>query len=530
MNMKLKVISAVCLSMFAASAFATAAKPVALPCNTTTSANFVNTCVPEATLYIAGSSALGGALSSVVPPDLFDTGSTVPLVTVVDNGSANGNQVVTAPAAGAAAVASSTANKGVTAWYGMSKASLTGGTSKRLFVVYNNTNGSAAGVSQLLIAKPGTPTSAITEADVVTVGPIAGAPNACTVGATANVVNCMTHALTQADMAISDVNTSELYQLYAAATAKLSTLTTTPLALQGMGVAVNNNLYTALQTANLRDGLLPSSCTAGDLTAACQPSVRSADYTSLVTKAGSIKTAAAFLHTPSDTTVLTLARRDNLSGTQASSNIYFADNVCGGMGYDATKGFNYNPFTKALDKTATAILGGGLNIIDGNGAFTNSPATDLDSTANLIVQHNVTSGGVKTALAATSGYAIGVISLNTADNQGTTGWKYVKLDGVSPNVVVDSSGAATFDTNQRAQMISGNYKFAMTSFAVTPVKPVAKSIGVTFTGVIPAVIAGMKDSTLHSLKGIGYLDGGSDVTKASLVHRTAGNNCSPLVM
>ena len=44
-----------------------------------------------------------------------------------------------------------------------------------------------------------------------------------------------------------------------------------------------------------------------------------------------------------------------------------------------------------------------------------------------------------------------------------------------------------------------------------------------------AVINGLKDSTLHDLTAIGYLDGGSNAAKASLVTRIAGNNCSPLV-
>jgi len=503
MNMKLKVISAVCLSMFAASAFAATAP---LVCKTDTPVNFVNTCAPEATLFITGSSALGGALSAVVAADLFDSASAVTLVSVVDAATTNGYAASTI-VTGSTPTAGTGAQKGEAAWYGMSKASVTG-TTKRLLVVYNGTNGSAAGVSQLLGALKGGPA----ETDVVTVGPTKNIANTCLTGATANVVNCMSHLPTLADMAISDVNPTELYSLYTTAKAKLSTLTNTPLALQGMGVAVNDNLYSALQTANIRDGLLPSSCAAGDLTAACQPSVRSADYTSLVTKIGSIKTAAAFLHTSGDATVLTLARRDDLSGTQASSNINFADNVCGGMGYTTTLGFNVSPFTGKLDKTAAAVLGGGLNII-----------AAADSTAALVVQANATGGAVKTALGATTGYAIGVISLTTADNAGKAGWKYVKLDNVSPNVY---NGA--FDTTQRLQVINGNYKFAMTAFAAVPVK--AANIAKNFPLVIPAVITGLKDSTLHNLTGIGYLDGGSDATKASLVKRTAGNNCSPLVM
>ncbi len=65
----------------------------------------------------------------------------------------------------------SPAAKKATGWYGMSKAALTGGTSKRLFVVYNSTNGSNAGVAQVL-----SNASDEAEANVVTVGNTCAAP------------------------------------------------------------------------------------------------------------------------------------------------------------------------------------------------------------------------------------------------------------------------------------------------------------------------------------------------------------------
>jgi hypothetical protein len=508
--MKLKLIAAACMSLCASSAFAAAA---AVTCTTTatTSAtaalNMVNTCAPEAKLFVAGSSALGGAMSAVVPADLFDTTAT-PLVKVKDLGSANGGATGGANA--------------VTAWYGMSKAAVTGGTSKRLFVVYNNNNGSAAGVSQLL-AKLGT----VAEADVVTVGPTSKtAANACTEDAAsttaAPVIDCTTHAATQADVAISDVSPTELYKLYATATAKLSTLTSTPLALQGFAVAVNPNLYNKLQAMQIASGALPSTCAAGDYTLTCQPSIARADYASLVTKEGSVKSAAALTGDAADATQLVLARRDDLSGTQASSNIFFADNACGGVGYNSTsKVFNWAPGATKADKVSAAIMGGGLDIV----SITDYPAS---TTAALVVQSNATTGGVKTALNATTGYAIGVISLNSAPGASDT-WKYVKIDGSSPNFNADGSAAY----KARTAFINGGYGFAMTSFAAVPTKAPKTGVATTFPLVISTLISGLKDSTLHDLTGIGYLDGAADVAgtpKQSHVHRINGNNCSPLIM
>jgi alpha-tubulin suppressor-like RCC1 family protein len=459
----------------------------AVACNTTSAANMVNTCLPEVKLYVAGSSALGSALEEVIPADLFDT-TTTPVITVLDQGSANENTV--------------------NAWYGMSKAALTGGASKRLFVVYNNNHGSAAGVSQLL-SKPGT----ISEADVVTVGPAMTAAHnyaadSCVAddGNTpaAPVIACTSHAATQADMAISDVNATELYKLEnptSGSLAKLTTLTSTPLAMQGFGMAVNTNLYAALQDQNIAEGLLPGSCT-GDPAAACQPSISRADYASLVAKDGAIKTAAALLpHVPAAAgQVLTLARGNDLSGMLAASNIFFADNPCG-RDHDS-KG-----------KQIKGVVGGMLDIV-----------APPDSTANLLIQANATANDVVASLNATSGYSIGVVGLGIVPGEADT-WKFVKLDGVSPNFNADGS----VDIYQRNAVISGDYPFAMTFFAVTPVKPATIST-VTTTGytVLSTLMNALTDSMLHNLTGIGYLNG-ADATKVSRVHRTNGNNCSPLI-
>ena len=447
-----KFIVAACLSLCASASFAA----TALPCDTSSALTLVNTCATDvkatdfASLYIAGSSALGGALGTVVAADLFDT-TIQPVITLKYTGTANANQV--------------------NGWYGMSKAALTGGVSKRLFVVYNKNNGSAAGVSQML-AKFDGKTVVIPESEVLTVGPVAGVAGSCIVDATSTaakpVLACGTSALRLADMAISDVAPSELYKLYTAATGKLTTLSATPLAVQGFGVAVSANLYAALQSAQGTSG---------------QPSISRSGYASLVT--GKVKSASALI--AGDTTPLTLARRDDLSGTQASSNIYFANNACG-VNHDA-KG-----------KLIKGVLGGALPII---GA--------LDSTAQLTVLEKAVGGDVVTALNQ-PGYGIGVISLTSTPKAGET-WQFVKLDGISPNT----------DTKQRATVAAGDYGFAMTAFAVTYVKPKVNKSTLT-----DAVTTGLKDSNLHDLTGIAYLDK-QVAAKQSLVSRLDGNNCSPLV-
>jgi len=452
--MKTKIIAAAALTLCTTAAFA-ATKPIA--CDKTSAETMVNTCStdPKATdyasLYVAGSSALGGALGTVVAADLFDTTSQ-PVITLHYTGTVNAGQV--------------------SGWYGMSKANLTGGVSKRLFVVYNKNNGSAAGVSQMLSKFDGK-NQIVMESNVLSVGPVNNVAGTCAADASSTaavpVLNCSTSALTLADMALSDVAPVELYKLYTTATGKLTTLISTPVAMQGFGLAVSADLYAALQAAQNTSG---------------QPSIRRIDYASLVT--GKIKGTSALI--PGNGTPLVLARRDDLSGTQAASNIYFADNACGN---------NHDPKGKLIAN----VLGGALPII-----------TTTDAVPGVLdVQALAVGGDVITALNK-PGFAIGAVSLTTG-KKGTDTWNWVKLDGVAPNV----------DAKNRGAFANGDYPWAVTSFAVTYVKPKVNKSDLT-----NAVITGLKDSTLHDLTGIAYLDG-ADATKQSNVMRTNSNNCSPLV-
>jgi hypothetical protein len=453
-------------------------------CDTSTTLTTVNTCVPELKLYISGSSALSNAIKTVVISDLFDT-STMPVTTIIDNGSSNGN--VTNGA------------KSVTAWYGLSKQNY----GNHLFVVYNNKNGSGSGLTQLL-TKP----EFIPEADVVKIGPLsANLQNNCIVDPTstyaAPVISCTSHAPTPTDLVVSDVNAIELFALETPTSGNLATstkLTKTPLAMEGLGVAVNKNLYSALQLANISDGLLPASC-AGSDSSTCQPTIRSADYASLISKTGIIKSSAALLNN-SDTTPLTLARGSDLLGIQAASNIFFALNPC-------------HSAVNTKGKAIKGVLGGELDILT---------SKDLLLSPNLLaVKDYVTSDEIVSSLNAVNDYVIGVLGLTTVPSASDS-WKFVKLNGISPNFNDDGS----IDPYQRNAFIRGKYPFAMTFYAINPTKTPAKGLAVHFSNVISALENGLKDSQLHNLTGIGYLDG-VDNFKQSLYSHTNGNNCSPLI-
>jgi len=494
---------------------------------------FVNTCPPEKILYVAGASALGNAIKDVIPT-LFDvttgTGGTGrPVITVIDGGSPNGVAVVNPTNNGAA-------GNGVSAWYGIEKVS-----GKSLFVVYNSYMGSAAGVSQVLAAPK--KVGEIPESLVVTVGPVPSgkttANNTCvdfpataakitvtgttsTIAGAANTVVCTSKAVTVADLAISDVNVKELAALYTQAgvpKAKLNLYKSVPLAMQGFGVVVNKNFYTALQNAQIAAGSLPG-CTAETVatlgtTAVCQPNITSAQYASLASVEGSIKSAAGFI--PGDTTQLTLARRDDLSGTQASSNIFFLSNAC----------------NKLDIKSKVNTFGGALTPL----SSLNKPAT----ATGLTVVQGVQTADVESLLKASSGYTIGVMSLS---RDLKNAYHFVKLDGASPNF--DSAGLALLPTKtnsaksnpdgMRVNMLTGQWPFQMTAYAVVPFASVAS--GAPKKDLIENMISGMSNAATADLSGIGYFNG-TDTTQATLADRTAretlvsrvgGNNCSPLIV
>jgi len=158
-------------------------------------------------------------------------------------------------------------------------------------------------------------------------------------------------------------------------------------------------------------------------------------------------------------------------------------------------------------------------------------ATTLaDNTANLIVEHNVQSGTVETDLNSATGYSIGVITL--AKGASST-YKFVKLDGVSPNF---AKGGTTLlsGANLRKNMIDGSWPFQVVSYVMYPTATAVA--GQAKAGLISKFQADLSDSTLHNLTAISYFNGTAD--KQSLVHRAtakasgttaaAYNNCAPL--
>ncbi|MBL8491747.1 MAG: hypothetical protein JNM82_13285, partial [Rhodocyclaceae bacterium] len=189
------------------------------------------------------------------------------------------------------------------------------------------------------------------------------------------------------------------------------------------------NMYRKLQEYNVLLGLLPASCTSDaantDVSSDCQPSISAAQYRSLVSVEGDgTKSAEALLPgvtVPAGTKVV-VQRRVKTSGTQASSNIFFLDNVCK---------TNAGPWFGALTPQGAKV-----------------------ATKYEVVENSETSGvrnGVAAGTAKT--WALGVISLdNASTHKLNTKRRWVKIDGVSPDF---PASAATQDASQREAVRTG---------------------------------------------------------------------------
>jgi hypothetical protein len=434
-----------------------------------------------------------------------------------------------------------------------------------VYVAYNNKNGSAAGVKQLItkdavedeakMVFPGDNGGCNVVAGTSTIAAVAGANVAY-----AGKYECTETASFEAGMAFSDVlpwelEHAELAKANAGKVPDLSAgtlLKTDALALQGFTVVVNLNLYKALQKRDIAAGRLAAACqdvTSQDAAGAvCRPNISSIDYASLI-RVNGITTAAKLLGDASDTKQITVQRRVDTSGTQAASNLYFLRQNCQGYGKDVA-GVIDNTVLKNVSVTLAGVptkgTFGGAIAKRGSGTagafeyFKADGTTGSSSDFTLAVQTHGETGGVRTAIKNdTSGYSIGVVSLDgKEDNSGFGGnGRYVKVDGADP-MLTGTLAAPARDANQRINLVNGRWPFAVEFQAVyrvaatTSVAPNAGGALVDRTRDL--VIAGLKGSDA-SIAGLGFFSSGATdarngTDKITTVRRAGGNNCAPLVL
>lgn len=208
----------------------------------------------------------------------------------------------------------------------------------------------------------------------------------------------------------------------------------TPVAAgQSFGIAVSSGLYAAMVAAQSpADGV---------------PSISTREYASLVNQNGFSVTKASWeflVGAAGADKRVRLCRRQDTSGTQASSNAYFLGNPCAGLADNLGA---LNPATLGLPVVNTPIVP-----IDATGDATETflivEASGTSGVKDCLNGNNVNSAGTKVNGTNTD-WAIGVMSLEN-NPTATDTFKFIKLDGVT-----------TFDGDLNTyNAIAGNYNFA----------------------------------------------------------------------
>ena len=527
--MKLNKIAFAALAVASTGSFAA----VTPSCNATAAAadgvTLLKTCAPDITFYAPGATALKTAIQKTL---LTQTGSGATLANVSSTVFDVTKPVVTIYLDG---------NTNAYAYYGFG-ATGTGKpyAGKKVAVIVNGTNGSMAGVNQLLTGlKSGSVEGGVDQQEYKTIQLHTAAdqkagtamPDADVVVTTASILAPIVTIARTADfktawgtdkqkvahMAFSDVRPSEATPGQIAKWDPKAFPSET-IAMQGFGVVVNNNMYAALMRREVREGRMDASCdstvAANLLLAKCQPGISTADYTALMT--GKTTSAAAFLRDNDENRVLSLNRRPNSSGTQAITQIYFAGEANYLGKTPLATGFDMAGYDSTVMATTQ------------DGKTTYSTNTDNWVNAGFKVTTNIGTGDlIKKVQGDTTGLSIGVASLDnkaaskfgpaggTAATRDLETARWVKVDGISPNFKGDGS----VDGDQRAGLQAG-YSFA---FEFQTVK--SSKLAGDYSAIYSDIVAGLKNPALN-LTGIAYINS-SDTAKNTTWTRNE-NNYFPL--
>lgn len=316
---------------------------------------------------------------------------------------------------------------------------------------------------------------------------------------------CGTTASVVSDAGISDVEPSLLQQSInlpsgatALTTAELGNLDVAPLVQAIFGVAVNTNLYRALQATQ---GLTQDDADANQPTVSAE-FVRAA-LTGQIVGSGTAKkgwnlVVSSAVDAGVNSKQVNVCRRAKGSGTQAGSNVLFAGNPC-------------NSGTGALNPLAAT------GTVAQNGT--------------VAVVENSSSGAVETCLGTTvegaGGYGLGILGRenNPLANGGDKHYRYVKLDGVAPLRIEAKAGnypfffESTMQWNKTVVTPGSDKALFLAAIRTNAGKPasLAKADVDTQNGVMspPATYTGA------------YVDQtGDNANFGSRVSRVSGNSCA----
>lgn len=291
---------------------------------------------------------------------------------------------------------------------------------------------------------------------------------------------------------------------------------------QLFGVVATDELYKAMQAKQIADGEMAATCVTGDFTpGACQPNINHDEYRSIISQgAGGAwhNNWAPLVGAAGASKVVRVCRRVESSGTQASSTAYFLENPCRqwvtspGLLLPATNGDDAVGAYDVVENSGTGDVKACLTNSNGAVGFDGIPGNADDVFTSFSAAVNGPAGNYVSTAA--TNFAIGVVS---AENivAASDKFKYLKLDGVSPNV----------DAKQRAAGAKGKYGFVMEMAYFA--KP-----GTGKEGFFDELANDMADPALLDLAGVFVLPTAPSAPAfdGDKVGRGAkfGNNCQPL--
>ncbi|MGO9443354.1 MAG: hypothetical protein ACLPXB_01105 [Thiobacillaceae bacterium] len=214
------------------------------------------------------------------------------------------------------------------------------------------------------------------------------------------------------DLGVSDEEPALLVQAGAVTgvtAAQLATLQSKPLNVVIFGTQVTLTLRNALQTAQIASGALPGSCTVGNESEECMPSLTKGQMSSIFT-GNAVSWTEFGLNNSSDNNIY-IARRVISSGTQTGTRVFYLNDPCA-PGMAQFLNANSAESITAATACSTATFGG-ATVYAGSGA--GNVETCLDN-------HDL--GGR---------WAVGVLGLeNPAVGDTTSHMRPIKIDGISP--------------------------------------------------------------------------------------------------
>lgn len=190
---------------------------------------------------------------------------------------------------------------------------------------------------------------------------------------------------------------------------------------------VTKDLRDALQRAQIANGTLPGTCTVGDETAACMPSLSKSLLTSLfagrigkwsdikVNQGGVSKALTDYASTPPDNELVHICRRNKGASTQSAINAYFLNTPCAATGTPPVE--VSNPVLGPVVVTPTQVT----------------------ATENCLDDFN---DGSNVAGLNASGDKVWAISMLTTERNAdlSRNYRYIKIDGFAPTVAEVAAG------------------------------------------------------------------------------------------